>query len=371
MSSSPTEITGYGPYDLPLTVNSNQQDRKATLSELVDGWFKALADTIPSPGAHEQVFDWLRMQSRIPYASVRNTILLLLQCPEASMLGSYEWWDQRHSRQIAHNESAIWLFDPIIAPVCPECSTPFYDLPHDDRQSAPPCCSTPPGQWSYAVAETTPTPLFDSSQIRETGTPPHPEAKRSPKATHPPRINPPQVTSDEYAPDLSEDADLTPTPEYLPAYASEKAFSDGVIDAVEFLEATVKVVPAETWSEYSLTRHVKRDPFTLSRTIRAVSPADAPRVGGALLSQLAAVLLEYDVTTMGEMNTLQSDAELVAYAVAVALGHGRQFTASEIDAQPSIGHWGQKSPDEIRQTCVQLHDCIATILSAFTKIRSA
>jgi antirestriction protein ArdC len=56
--------------------------------------------------------DWLAVQSRFHHYSFRNTLLIQLQCPEATRVAGFRAWQQL-DRQVRKGEKAIWILAPV------------------------------------------------------------------------------------------------------------------------------------------------------------------------------------------------------------------------------------------------------------------
>jgi len=55
---------------------------------------------------------WLAVQSRFHHYSFRNTLLIQLQCPEATRVAGFRAWQQL-DRQVRKGEKAIWILAPV------------------------------------------------------------------------------------------------------------------------------------------------------------------------------------------------------------------------------------------------------------------
>jgi antirestriction protein ArdC len=56
--------------------------------------------------------EWLAVQSRFHHYSFRNTLLIQLQCPEATRVAGFRAWQQL-DRQVRKGEKAIWILAPV------------------------------------------------------------------------------------------------------------------------------------------------------------------------------------------------------------------------------------------------------------------
>ncbi|MDG5777866.1 ImmA/IrrE family metallo-endopeptidase [Haloarculaceae archaeon H-GB1-1] len=141
-------------------------------------WFDDLRENVAAAQTSEQFREWLDVQSRFHDYSHRNTLLITLQCPDATNVAGYRTWQQEFDRHVAEGESAIWIWAPIIVPVCPSCETSkkyHVDEECDD--------DTPQSEWSDDLVGFRPVPVFDISQtegepLPELDTTAHGDAER-------------------------------------------------------------------------------------------------------------------------------------------------------------------------------------------------
>ena len=148
--------------------------------------------------------EWLDIQSRFHDYSYRNTLLIKRQCPEATRVAGYRTWQEEFDRHVQKNESAIWIWAPIITKRCPECeNSPSYhensDCDYDE---------TPPEEWSEGLVGFKPAPVFDVSQ-----------------------------TEGEPLPDLDTEAT-----------GDVSNLVDRLTDAADELGVTVRIVPSDEWT---------------------------------------------------------------------------------------------------------------------------
>lgn len=58
--------------------------------------------------------EYLRVMSKFHKYSVNNTLLILMQCPEATKVAGYRTWQKEFHRNVRKNEKAIKIFSPMI-----------------------------------------------------------------------------------------------------------------------------------------------------------------------------------------------------------------------------------------------------------------
>jgi antirestriction protein ArdC len=112
---------------------------------------------------------WLAVQSRFHHYSFRNTLLIQLQCPEATRVAGFRAWQQL-DRQVRKGEKAIWILAPvtrkrgdgdiddeggarILVAFKPAC---VFDISQTDGEPLPEVCSrldgaAPDGVYDYLI----------------------------------------------------------------------------------------------------------------------------------------------------------------------------------------------------------------------------
>jgi len=110
--------------------------------------------------ASEEFQEWLDVQSHFHDYSHRNSLLIKLQCSEATKVAGYRTWQEEFDRHVREGEQAIWIWAPIIAKQCPDCgNSPSYHENSDCEYD-----ETPPEEWSKGLVGFKPTAVFDVSQ---------------------------------------------------------------------------------------------------------------------------------------------------------------------------------------------------------------
>ncbi|TKX72418.1 ImmA/IrrE family metallo-endopeptidase [Halorubrum sp. GN11GM_10-3_MGM] len=134
--------------------------RSNEMNRTIEQWIDELVAVVDDAQASEEFQEWLDVQSRFHDYSHRNTLLIKLQCPEATKVAGYNTWRNEFDRHVQEGEQAIWIWAPIIAKRCPECeNSPSYheqsDCDYDE---------TPSEEWSKGLVGFKPTAVFDVSQ---------------------------------------------------------------------------------------------------------------------------------------------------------------------------------------------------------------
>ncbi|WP_248898267.1 ImmA/IrrE family metallo-endopeptidase [Haloplanus halobius] len=134
--------------------------RSDEMNSTIEQWIDELVAGVDDAQASEEFQEWLDVQSRFHDYSHRNTLLIKLQCPEATKVAGYNTWRNDLDRHVQEGEQAIWIWAPIIAKQCPACeNSPSYheqsDCDYDE---------TPSEEWSKGLVGFKPTSVFDVSQ---------------------------------------------------------------------------------------------------------------------------------------------------------------------------------------------------------------
>mgnify|MGYP007042725897 CR=1 FL=1 len=143
------------------TTTFDESDSRADdMRYRLDAWVEDLADLTDEAQASEQFQRWLDVQSKFHDYSARNTLLIKMQCPEATRVAGYNTWKNEFDCYVQEGESAIWIWAPIITNKCSECgNSPSYhentDCEYDE---------TDPDEWSRGLVGLRPTSVFDISQ---------------------------------------------------------------------------------------------------------------------------------------------------------------------------------------------------------------
>uniref|UniRef100_UPI001082092A ArdC-like ssDNA-binding domain-containing protein n=1 Tax=Halostella pelagica TaxID=2583824 RepID=UPI001082092A len=134
--------------------------RHDEMHSTIEAWIDELVDHVDDAQASEEFQEWLDVQSRFHDYSHRNTLLINLQCPEATKVAGYNTWRNEFDRHVQEGEQAIWIWAPIITKQCPECeNSPSYHEQSDCEYD-----ETSPDEWSKGLVGFKPTAVFDVSQ---------------------------------------------------------------------------------------------------------------------------------------------------------------------------------------------------------------
>lgn len=257
--------------------------RHDEMHSTIEAWIDDLVDHVDDAQASEEFQEWLDVQSRFHDYSHRNTLLINLQCPDATKVAGYNTWRNEFDRHVQEGESAIWIWAPIITTQCPECeNSPSYHEQSDCEYD-----ETPTEEWSKGLVGFKPTAVFDVSQ-----------------------------TEGEPLPELETEAtgdadDLVP--------ALEGAAAD--------IDVTVRIVDADEWEHGDAKGVCKyRSKRDLQPIVEAKARSNQADLAVTLIHEYAHALLHADVTDETERSKREVEAEAVAYIV------GRYF---ELDTSGS------------------------------------
>jgi len=126
----------------------------------IENWIDDLVADVDEAKASEEFQEWLDIQSQFHDYSHRNTLLITLQCPQATKIAGYNTWRNEFDRHVQEGEDAIWIWAPIITKQCPECeNSQSYHEQSDCEYD-----ETPPDEWSNGLVGFKPTSVFDVSQ---------------------------------------------------------------------------------------------------------------------------------------------------------------------------------------------------------------
>ncbi|GAA0240424.1 hypothetical protein GCM10009000_065040 [Halobacterium noricense] len=134
--------------------------RRDEMHSTINQWIDDLTTLTDEAKAGQQFQDWLNVQPTFHDYSYRNTLLITLQCPNATTVAGYNTWQNEFDRHVQEGENGIWIWAPIITKRCPECeNSPSYH-----EQSKCTYDEVPPEAWSNGLVGFRPTAVFDISQ---------------------------------------------------------------------------------------------------------------------------------------------------------------------------------------------------------------
>ncbi|GAB7010808.1 hypothetical protein JCM31271_27510 [Halorubrum trueperi] len=273
--------------------------RSDEMNSTIEQWIDDLVAGVDDAQASEEFQEWLDVQSRFHDYSHRNTLLIKLQCPEATKVAGYNTWRNEFDRHVQEGEQAIWIWAPIIAKQCPECeNSPSYheqsDCDYDE---------TPSEEWSKGLVGFKPTAVFDVSQ-----------------------------TEGEPLPELETEA---------------TGDGDGVVpaltDAADDLGVTVEIVDAVEWEHgdaKGICRHRNTD--NDRPVVEAKARENQADLAVTLVHEYAHALLHDDVDDATERAKREVEAEAVGYIV------GRYFGLDTSGSAFYLAAW-QDDDSEVLQ----------------------
>ncbi len=288
--------------------------RRDQMYSTIESWLEQLVELADEARASEQFREWLAVQSRFHDYSHRNTLLIKLQCPEATKVAGYRTWQTEFDRHVEEGESAIWIWAPIVTSKCPECGNlPSY---HEDTDCE--YDETPPEAWSEGVVGFTPTPVFDVSQ-----------------------------TEGEPLPEL-DTAARGDASELLPA----------LLAAAPELGIDARIVPAEERDRGEAAGICRWPEGTDSRPVVQVQAReDDAAVAGTIVHEYAHALCHGDGSTEGRAER-ELEAEAVGYAV------GRHFGLDTSNSRFYLAAWADDEPDAILERLERISTTVSQIIGA-------
>ncbi len=268
--------------------------RNDEMHSTIEAWIDDLVADVDEAKASQQFQEWLDVQSRFHDYSHRNTLLINLQCPEATKVAGYNTWRNEFDRHVQEGEQAIWIWAPIIAKQCPECeNSPSYHEQSDCEYD-----ETPPEDWSKGLVGFKPTAVFDVSQ-----------------------------TEGEPLPELETEA-AGDADDLVPA----------LLDAAAALDVEVRVVDAADWDHGDAKGVCKHQTLhECQPVIEAKARSNQADLAVTLIHEYAHALLHFDVDDDTERAKREVEAEAVAYIV------GRYF---DLDTSGSAFYLAAWQDDE-------------------------
>ena len=91
---------------VPIVLTSERSDEK--LKEITNRLEQGIAELFDS----EHYKDYLRVMSKFHNYSFRNTLLIAMQAPDASLVAGYSTWKNTHGRHVKGGEKGIKIFAP-------------------------------------------------------------------------------------------------------------------------------------------------------------------------------------------------------------------------------------------------------------------
>jgi hypothetical protein len=333
----------------------NRDTRRNAMDATVSEWFEQLQHNAPTPMGDAQMDDWLWMLAKVPYASLRNSILLLAQCPSVTELGTYDAWT-RHPKAEIRNVSALWVYDPIIDRLCPGCGRALYKHDVGDLQTTPDCACETPRTWDYGVAGTTTAALFARQQVSN---PPVNDTTRSSF-----QIPEPYTTTDEYDIDLSEDAANAPTPLGIHQFESIRAARDAILAAASELGITIDFIERDKWDHIKPLQDSVRDCFSLNRRIEIVDRGTPAEQCARILNALTRLSIDQRPRDGSEYHRRSLEAEAAARGIARGIGHELTFELPPLTSRVDYDLWKADDATTLRRRCTRIRTSVASVLGA-------
>jgi len=274
--------------------------RNNEMHSTIEDWIDELVVDVDEAKASQQFQEWLDVQSRFHDYSHRNTLLIKLQCPEATRVAGYNTWRNEFDRHVQEGEQAIWIWAPIITKQCPECeNSPSYheqsDCDYDE---------TSPEEWSKGLVGFKPTAVFDVSQ-----------------------------TEGEPLPELETEAtgnadDLVPA----------------LLDAATTLDIDVRVVDAAEWEHGDAKGVCKHRTLHEGQpVVEAKSRSNQADLAVTLIHEYAHALLHFEGDDEPERAKREVEAEAVAYIV------GRYFNLDTSGSAFYLAAWQDDDAESIQE----------------------
>jgi hypothetical protein len=91
------------------------------MGDEVERAVELLAGDGPTDRAEAELNEFVQLACRVPSFSASNLLLVRAQAPDAQLLGTDEFWESHHGRQIAFGADPIWVWEPIWRAQCPKC----------------------------------------------------------------------------------------------------------------------------------------------------------------------------------------------------------------------------------------------------------
>ncbi|MCO8242993.1 ArdC-like ssDNA-binding domain-containing protein [Haladaptatus sp. AB643] len=272
--------------------------RRDQMHSTIETWIDDLVTLTDEARASQQFQAWLDVQSQFHNYSHRNTLLINLQCPEATKVAGYNTWQSEFGRHVQEGEQAIWIWAPVITKQCPECeNSPSY---HESSECV--YDGTPPDEWSKGLVGFKPAAIFDISQ-----------------------------TEGKPLPELETEA-----------IGNADSLVPALLDVADDLNVTVNIVDSEDWEHGDAKGVCKQRSFhDLNPVIEVKARTNQADLAVTLVHEYAHALLHFDVKDVDERSKREVEAEAVAYVV------GRYF---ELDTNGSafyLAAWQGEQPETV------------------------
>jgi hypothetical protein len=273
--------------------------RTDEMHSTIEAWIDELVGDVDAAQASDEFQEWLDVQSRFHDYSHRNTLLIKLQCPEATKVAGFNTWRNEFDRYVQEGEQAIWIWAPIITKQCPECeNSPSYHENSDCEYD-----ETPPEEWSKGLVGFKPAAVFDVSQ-----------------------------TEGEPLPELE-----------TAATGDAEGLVPALTEAADELGVTVRIVDADEWAHGDAKGVCKqRDIHDFTPIVEAKARTNQADLAVTLIHEFAHALLHFDVDDEAERSKREVEAEAVAYIV------GRYCGLETSGSAFYLAAWQDDEPESIQ-----------------------
>ncbi|WP_188873095.1 ImmA/IrrE family metallo-endopeptidase [Halarchaeum rubridurum] len=277
----------------------DSSSRSESMTETIEVWVEDLITHVEEARGSEAFQEWLDVQSRFHDYSYRNTLLITLQCPEATKVAGYRAWQEEFDRHVQEGESAIWIWAPIITKQCPECeNSPNYHERNDCEYD-----ETPPEEWSEGLVGFRPASVFDVSQTEG-----------------------------------------EPLPELETAATGDAGDLVTVLeDAAAELDVEVRLVNADEWIHGQVEGICKPRQSDEPPLVEVRDRANEADLAVTLVHELAHALLHGAISDPLARSEQELEAEAVAYIV------GRHYGLDTSNSSFYLAAWAGDDPEAIRE----------------------
>jgi hypothetical protein len=297
------------------TTFDDSDSRADDMRERLDGWVEDLADLTDEAQASEQFQRWLDVQSKFHDYSARNTLLIKMQCPEATRVAGYNTWKNDFDRYVQEGESAIWIWAPIITNKCPECgNSPSYHANTDCEYD-----ETDPDEWSRGLVGFRPTSVFDISQ-----------------------------TDGEPLPELETETHGDPA-----------GLVEDLLAATDQIGVDAQLVDSDEWDHGAAKGVCSRRSVTTTNPVVEVEHQDnRAAVASVLIHEFAHAQLHFDVEDDTERDKREVEAEAVAYIVC------RHFGLDPDNSAFYLAAWDGEAAETLRDRLDRISSTAADLIDA-------
>ncbi len=291
---------------------SDAPTRTDEMHDALDNWIADLLDETTTAHASDAFQRWLDVQCQFHDYSARNALLISLQCPDATHVAGYRTWQTEFDRQVSEGESAIWIWAPITAKVCPACGEPKSG--HDDDCESD---GVPYSEWSSQLRSFKPVPVFDVSQ-----------------------------TTGESLPSLE-----------TATYGDASGLVSALCAAAESLGVDVSLVSPSEWT-HGAARGVCEFPQGHRPSVAVRQRPNEADMATTLVHEFAHGLLHADRTSLPEQSLREVEAEAVAYLV------GRQFGLDVCNSAFYLAAWASEDAESVLERLNRIRSVTVSILGA-------